>query len=165
MMEAERLILRNLVALDAFDQYVFPHQQPQRDATRMQLAIDALNAGDPTLANETYIRRTSLTNAGSHFAYESYVAELARHDPRSDRLQWGGQAHLAPYVDVWREYMSIAEKIVDGKTAPSEYVDEIASLQTKLNHVYARLNRRLRSMARVFTKAASDLETAVRAAT
>jgi Peptidase family M28/PA domain len=165
MMEAERLILRNLVALDAFDQYVFPHQQPQRDATRMQLAIDALNAGDPTLANETYIRRTSLTNAGSHFAYESYVAELARHDPRSDRLQWGGQAHLAPYVDVWREYTSIAEKIVDGKTAPSEYVDEIASLQTKLNHVYARLNRRLRSMARVFTKAASDLETAVRAAT
>ena len=80
-MEAERLLLTGLVALDVFDQYVFPHQQLQRDATRMQLAVNALEAGDPALANDTYIRRTGLTNAGRLFAYESYVAELARHEP------------------------------------------------------------------------------------
>jgi len=47
----------------------------------MQLAVDALQAGDPVLANETYVRRTGLTNAGCFFAYEAYVAELARHEP------------------------------------------------------------------------------------
>ncbi len=164
MLHAERILLTNLVALDVFDQYVFPHQQVQRDATRMQLTIDALNAGNPTLANETYVRRTSLTSAGRHFAYETYVAELARHDPGSDRLQWGGQAHLAPYVDVWKEYQSISAKIVDGKTAPSDYAQEIASLQTKVDEVYRMLNHRLVGMARVFTQATAGLKAAVRAA-
>ena len=103
-----------LVALDVFDQYVFPHQQLQRDATRMQLALQALEAGDPPTANETYVRRTGLTSAGRLFAYETYVAELARHDREFDRLQWGGQAHLAPYVDLWQEYHAIAAKIEAG---------------------------------------------------
>jgi hypothetical protein len=162
MLEAERLLLRELVALDAFDQYVFPHQQLQRDATRMQLAVDALRAGDPVLANETYVRRTGLTNAGRHFAYETYVAELARHDPRSRRLQWGGQAHLAPYVDVWKEYMSIAAKIADGKTDPAEYRREIVSLRWKLRGVYRRLNATLASMTRAFDRAAASLKAAER---
>jgi hypothetical protein len=162
MMDAERLILKHLVALDAFDQYIFPHQQVQRDATRMQLAIDALGLGNPSLANNTYVRRTSLTNAGRHFAYETYVAELARHDPGFDRLQWGGQAHLAPYVDVWQEYHSIAAKIADGKTAASDYTDEIASIGSKLQAVYARLNDRLWAMAAVFDEAASELRKARR---
>ena len=74
MMDAEREILRKLVALDVFDQYVFPHEQLQRDVTRMQLAIDALESGNPALANETYVRRTGLTDAGRLFAYESYAA-------------------------------------------------------------------------------------------
>ncbi len=59
MLEAERLILTELVALDVFDQYVFPHEQLQRDATRMQLAVNSLEAGDPATANDTYVRRTS----------------------------------------------------------------------------------------------------------
>ncbi|MGB7805861.1 MAG: M28 family peptidase [Actinomycetota bacterium] len=164
MMDAERGILKGLVALDVFDQYVFPHQQPQRDATRLQLAIDALLAGDPVLANETYVRRTSLTNAGRHFAYESYAAELERHEPRSDRLQWGAQAHLAPYVDVWQEYRSIAAKITAGVTAPAGFADEVASLTSKLNAVYERLNERLVSMTAVFDSATSMLKAAVRAA-
>jgi hypothetical protein len=162
MLEAERLILQNLVALDVFDQYIFPHQQLQRDATRLQLAIDALQAGNPSLANDTYVRRTGLTNAGRHFAYETYAAELARHDPGFERLQWGGQAHLAPYVDVWHEYMSIAAKVAEGKTAPADYVDEIASLGAKLGPVYQRLNDRLRAMADVFADATPHLEEAVR---
>jgi hypothetical protein len=58
MMGAEREILRRLVALDVFDQYVAPHEHLQRGATRMQPAIDALEAGSPLPANETYVRRT-----------------------------------------------------------------------------------------------------------
>jgi hypothetical protein len=162
MMDAERLILRHLVALDVFDQYIFPHQQIQRDATRMQLAVDALQAGDPVLANETYVRRTSLTNAGRHFAYEAYVAELARHDPGFDRLQWGAQGHLAPYVDVWQEYHAIAAKIAGGQTAPTDYEAEIDSISSKLEAVYARLNERLFAMAVVFSDAADTLRQAVR---
>jgi Iap family predicted aminopeptidase len=161
MLEAERRLLKSLVALDVYDQYVFPHQQLQRDATRMQLAIDTLEAGDPLTANETYVKRTSLTSAGSHFDYGSYVAELARHNPRSRRLQWGGQAHLAPYVDVWKEYMSIAAKIADGKTDPSDYAEEIASLRKKLRPVYRRMNGRLRWMAHAFDEAAESLEEAM----
>jgi hypothetical protein len=64
MMGAEREILPRLVALDVFDQYVVPHEQLQRGATRMQPAIDALAAGSPSPANEIYVRRTGLTDAG-----------------------------------------------------------------------------------------------------
>ena len=160
MLAAERLILRELVALDVFDQYIFPHQQLQRDATRLQLAIDALEAGNPTSARDDFVRRVSLTNAGRHFAYETYVAELARHDPESDRLQWGAQAHLSPYVDVWQEYHSIGAKIGEGKTDPADFAEEIASLAAKLQGVYGRLNERLRSMARTFDGATENLERA-----
>ncbi len=160
MLSVERDLLTELVALDVFDQYVFPHQQLQRDATRMHLAEVALQAGDPVLANGTYVRRTGLTNAGRLFAYEAYVAELARHEPSSDRLQWGAQAHLASYVDLWQEYHSIDAKIEAGLTDPADYADEIASLRAKSRPVYRELNRRLRRMARVFDKAARELRKA-----
>jgi hypothetical protein len=164
MLEAERELLRKLVALDVFDQYVFPHEQVQRDATRMQLAIDALESGRPGLANETYVRRTGLTNAGRLFAYESYVAELARHDQGFDQLQWGGQAHLAPYVDLWKEYHAIAAKVNAGATAPTSFAEEIASIREKLEPVYVELDRRLRWMAQVFDEARADLAAAARLA-
>jgi len=157
---AERILLRELVALDVFDQYIMPHQQVQRDATRMQLAIDALKAGDPVAALDL-VRRTGLTSAGRHFAYETYTAELARHDPDFDRLQWGGQAHLAPYVDVWQEYHSIRVKTEAGLGDPSDYADEIGSLTAKLAPVYARLNARLESMTDSFRRATKVLSGAV----
>ena len=163
MMSAERRVLRELVALDIFDQYIFPHQQVQRDATRMQLAIDALGAGNPVAALDL-VRRTGLTSAGRRFAYETYTAELERHDPGFDALQWGGQAHLAPYVDVWQEYHSIAGKIDAGLTSPADYAAEIASLSAKVAPVYARLNDRLRTMAAVFDASTGDLRGAVRVA-
>ena len=161
MMGAERELLRSLIALDVFDQYVFPHQQLQRDTTRMQLALDRLRGGDPVAARE-YVRRTGLTSSGRHFAYESYVAELARHDPGSDRLQWGGQAHLAPYVDLWREYHSIGEKIDGGLTNRADYLQEIRSVRRKLRRSYRMMNERLEDMAETFTRAARELGTARR---
>ena len=160
MRHAERVLLQELVALDVFDQYIMPHQQVQRDATRMQLAIDALEAGDPVAAQDL-VRRTSLTSSGRHFAYETYVAELARHDPAYSRLQWGGQAHLAPYVDVWHEYHSITDKLDLGLTDPGDYAAEIASLRAKLAPVYERLNERLVSMRESFDSASLLLERAV----
>jgi hypothetical protein len=150
MLKAERVILTELVALDVFDQYVFPHEQVQRDVTRMQLAVDALRAGDPVLANETYVRRTGLTNAGRLFAYEAYVAELARHDPGFEALQWGGQAHLAPYVDLWQEYHAIAAKVTAGESSPAGYAHEISAIEEKLRPLYRELNGRLGMMAGVF---------------
>jgi hypothetical protein len=164
MMAAERLILTRLVALDVFDQYVFPHQQVQRDATRMHLAVQALEAGDPQTANETYVRRTGLTSAGRHFAYETYVAELARHDRDFPRLQWGGQAHLAPYVDLWKEYHAIADKVAAGRTGAAAYASETAAIRAKLSPVYRELNRRLRWMALVLDSAAWLLSRAARSA-
>jgi hypothetical protein len=161
ILDAERLILRRLVALDVFDQYVFPHQQIQRDATRMQLAVDRLEGGDPAAALDL-VRRTGLTNAGRHFAHETYVDELARHRPDFERLQWGEQAHLAPYVDVWHEYHSIAAKMDAGLTSPGDYEDEIASLSSKVAVEYERLNQRLTEMAEVFREAASTLRSALR---
>jgi Peptidase family M28/PA domain len=163
MMQAERRLLRGLTALDVFDQYVFPHQQTQRDATRMHLALDRLVAGDPAGARE-YVRRTGLTSAGRHFAYETFAAELARHDPNFDRLQWGGQAHLAPYVDLWQEYHSIGDKIEAGMTDPADFADETATIEAKLQDTYGRMNERLASMATTFERAASDLRTALRSA-
>ena len=160
MMKAERRILKQLVALDVFDQYIFPHQQLQRDATRMQQAANALRGGDPVAALDL-VRRTGLTNAGRRFAYVTYAAELERHNPDFDRLQWGGQAHLSPYVDVWHEFRSIEQKIADGKSDPSEFSSEIASLEAKLGPQYERLNNRLASMASVFDKSTSNLKAAL----
>ncbi len=164
MLEAERLILTELVALDVFDQYVFPHQQLQRDATRMQLALDTLRAGDPATANDTYVRRTGLTSPGRLFAYEAYTAELARHEPSSDRLQWGGQAHLSPYVDLWQEWHAIDAKVADGLTDPADYAAEITAIRRKLSPVYHRLNQRLWSMSRTFERCAWLLRRAAQAA-
>jgi hypothetical protein len=157
MLKAERVILTQLVALDVFDQYVFPHEQVQRDVTRMQLAVDALQAGDPQLANDTYVRRTGLTNAGRLFAYEAYVAELARHDPGFEALQWGGQAHLAPYVDLWQEYHAIAAKVAAGALSPADYAPELSAIQDKLRPLYRELNARLAMMTRVFDTSAQHL--------
>jgi hypothetical protein len=164
MLKAERVLLTQLVALDVFDQYVFPHEQVQRDVTRMQLAIDALRAGNPALANETYVRRTGLTNAGRLFAYESYVAELARHAPDFDALQWGGQAHLAPYVDLWQEYHAIAAKVTAGESSPGGYAQEVASIEEKLRPLYLELNARLAIMAGVFDASTRHLLDATRLA-
>jgi len=110
------------------------------------------------------VRRTGLTSAGRRFAYETYTAELERHDPGFDALQWGGQAHLAPYVDVWQEYHSIAGKIDDGFTASGDYAAEIASLTAKVGPVYARLNERLGRMTEVFDASTGDLRRALRMA-
>ncbi len=164
MMKAERRVLRKLVALDVFDQYIFPHEQVQRDATRMQLALNALEAGNPSLANETYVRRTGLTNAGRLFAYQSYAAELERHSQDFERLQWGGQAHLAPYVNLWTEYHSIAAKVAAGQTDAAAYAAEITSIRSKLDPLYQELNRRLRHMTRVFETTRDDLAKARRRA-
>jgi hypothetical protein len=161
MTDAGRLILRRLVALDVFDQYIFPHQQIQRDATRMQLAVDRLQEGNPITALDL-VRRTGLTNAGRHYAHETYTAELARHHPDFERLQWGEQAHLSPHVDVWQEFHSIAAKIDAGLTAPGDFADEIASLSSKVAVEYGRLNERLDQMADVFRRAASLLRSALR---
>ncbi|MDX1381475.1 MAG: M28 family peptidase, partial [Xanthomonadales bacterium] len=161
MRDAERILLQELVALDVFDQYIMPHQQVQRDATRMQLALNALNAGNPAAALDL-VRRTGLTSPGRHFAYAAYVAELDRHEPDFDRLQWGGQAHLAPYVDVWQEWHSINDKIGLGLSDPADYADEIAALESKLPPVYQRMNARLGTMAGSFNRAAAMLERAAR---
>lgn len=163
MMGAEREILTELVALDVFDTYIFPHQQLQRDATRMQLAVQALQKGDPVAALDL-VRRTGLTSAGRHFAYVTYAAELERHNPDYPALQWGGQAHLSPYVDVWQEYHSIAAKIADGKTSPADYVKEVDSLNGKLGPQYSRLNERLGRMSVVFDSATRNLAQATRKA-
>jgi hypothetical protein len=164
MLKAERVLLTQLVALDVFDQYVFPHEQVQRDVTRMQLAIDALRAGNPALANETYLRRTGLTNAGRLFAYEAYVAELARHAPDFEALQWGGQAHLAPYVDLWHEYHAIAAKVTAGESSPGGYAQEVTSIEEKLRPLYLELNARLAIMTGVFDEATRHLLDATRRA-
>jgi hypothetical protein len=160
MRDAAYVILKNLVALDVFDQYIFPHQQLQRDATRMQLAIDHLGAGEPAQALDL-VARTSLTNAGRHFAYESYVAELARHHPDFDRLQWGEQGHLSPYVDVWQEYHSIAANIDAGLADAAGYTDEKQALDAKLRPVYERLNGRLASMSEIFDQVTAHLARAL----
>ena len=96
--------------------------------------------------------------------YESYVAELARHDPSFDQLQWGGQAHTAPYVDLWKEYHALAAKVTAGETAPAAFAEEVASIREKLQPVYAELNSRLQWMAQVFNGAAADLTAATRRA-
>lgn len=158
--DAAFVILTELVALDVFDQYVFPHQQLQRDATRMQLAIDALDAGEPVVALDL-VRRTGLTNAGRHFAYEAYVHELARHHPDFDRLQWGEQAHLSPYVDVWHEFHAIDGRVNDGLTSPADHADTRASLATKVAPVYDRLNTRMTTMAESFDRATAHLRKAL----
>ena len=92
MMKAERRILKRLVALDVFDQYLFPHQQLQRDATRMQLACrrttrrDPVGRPGPGPAYWSDQRRP-------HFAYVTYAAELERHNPDFDRRCNGVARH------------------------------------------------------------------------
>lgn len=161
MRDAERILLQELVSLDVFDQYVMPHQQVQRDATRMQLAMDALNANDPVAALEL-VRRTGLTSAGRHFAYPTFAAELDRHAPEFGRLQWAEQAALAPYVDLWQEYHSINDKIGLGLVDAADYAAEIAAIAAKLAPVYQRLNERLAFMRESFDRASQELERAVK---
>lgn len=161
MRDAERILLQQLVSLDVFDQYVMPHQQVQRDATRMQLALNALNAGDPVAALEL-VRRTGLTSAGRHFAYPTFAAELDRHHPEFDRLQWAGQVDLAAYVDLWQEYHSINDKIGLGLVDAAGYAAEISALEAKIAPVYASLNSRLVSMRESFDRATRLLERAAK---
>ncbi len=52
-------------------------------------------------------------------------------------------------MDLWQEYHAIAGKIDAGLTEPGDYLDEIASLSSKLAVVYEQMNALAHDEARV----------------
>jgi Iap family predicted aminopeptidase len=124
--EAVRILLSNLTALDVWDYTIYPHEQVERDVTHLSLAIEALEKEDPTTAmceiewwisNNWYAPRVS---------YEVYKREVDRH--LGPKQSFGEQAHLAPFIDLWQEYNSLAEKKADRTTC---FGAEIDSLEIK----------------------------------
>jgi hypothetical protein len=80
----------------------------------------------------------ALTLVGMSLDHAMYLVELRHHDPTYNRVAWGGQGHLARYVDVMPQYNAIGAGTWGAKT--------IAELTTLRNTELRDLNCRLEVM-------------------
>jgi hypothetical protein len=65
------------------------------------------------------------------FDYPVFKYENDRHAPGALHLDWGGQGHLAPYLDIYWVYKSVQEKAEKG--GHQDFRWEIKTLQHLLN--------------------------------
>ncbi|MEM1540655.1 MAG: M28 family metallopeptidase [Candidatus Bathyarchaeia archaeon] len=126
--EAARILLSSFTALNVWDYTIYPHEQVELDVTHLRLAIKALEMGDPTTAMRELEWWVSNNWYAPRVSYEVFKRELEHHSPEWPKLNWGGQAHLAPFIDLWQEYNSLAYKKAMGI---KDFSDEIASFKSK----------------------------------
>jgi len=110
LLDIEKAINSSFTALSVWDATIYPHQQVLWDVESLSGAIEALDGDEPDLeAAFNALAYVGMTWYGLNFSYEVYLEELAWHAPDFPYLYWGGQAHLAPYLDIMPQWQLIAE--------------------------------------------------------
>ncbi len=156
--EAARVLESEFTALSVWDATIYPHEQVEMDALHLAKAIESLEAGDPFDAMRELEWWVSVNWYAPRVSYEAFVRELARHAPDFYRLFWGGQGHLAPYLDLWHVYHSIREKAL---SHVDDFGPEIAALQAEYDAAVVLYAERLSGMEDVLRDVTLILEEAV----
>ena len=106
LVQIQKTIDGNLSALNVYEGSIYPHQQVLGDIENLQATLKALAVPDKATALGALVN-VALTVQGIEFSPEVYVYELTRHDPNYYRVTWGGQGHLAKFVNVVPQYRLI----------------------------------------------------------
>ncbi|MCC6029132.1 MAG: M28 family peptidase [Candidatus Korarchaeum sp.] len=149
--EAAYIMLSELTALDPWDNTIYPHQQVESDALFLSSALDALKRGDVNEAL-SMIESVSINWYDSFYSYEVFKRELLHKSPNYERITWGALGHLAPPIDLWKEYNSLREKSMANIT---NYDAEMRSIENHLKETKALYQERLRDIARALSSASS----------
>lgn len=153
---AVRTSLTGFTALSVWDDTIYPHEQVQGDALFLSEGIAALSDGDwkGALGNIINVAQTYYVPLISKAWFQH---EMSHHDPDYPKLSWGGQGKLAPYIDLWDEYMSIKAK---GRAGESDFAAEIARLSSLRDAEVALFHRRLDRMIAKMKEVAQELRAA-----
>jgi hypothetical protein len=139
LMQVSHLINSEWTALSCWDGTIYPTQQVEWDCIWLTEALAFLEKGDLNGALDELSSVGLTWNA--FFDYEVWKWENDRHAPGAVHLNWGAQAHLAPYVDIYSPYVSLREKYeMDGS---SDYSWEMEELQKVLASEKMELERRV----------------------
>jgi hypothetical protein len=122
---AARISLQGFTALGAWDDTIYPHQQVENDVWYLAKAVVSLRHGDW----QTALR--SLKNVANVYyvpllARTYFQEEMSHHDPTDPNIAWGGQGHLAPYLDLWDVFMSIRK---EGRSGGTDFAEQTRELR------------------------------------
>jgi hypothetical protein len=146
----EKLIHDEFTALDCWDYTIYPHEQVFADLQRLNTSLGEL-AKDPVDADAAAgpLWDVAQMYYGLMFSYEAFVDDQQRHQPGYDRLAWGGQGQLAPYLDLVAEYDAIYA---------GDYATAHAGLTAARDLELGILNERLARMAEVLEQVTHRIE-------
>jgi Peptidase family M28 len=139
LLRIEKALNKRFTAIDVWDIAIYPHRQVQRDVEGLSAAIAALGSKPHPAAARAALRNVSMTYYGAHFDRTAYRSELARHLPGYPKLNFGGMAQLAPFVDVMSQY---------GKIRAGHYARARRGLCKIRDRELKELDARLLAMAR-----------------
>jgi hypothetical protein len=150
LIEIEKIIHDEFIALDCWDYTIYPHEQVFRDLQKLNASLDALaeTTVDPDAAAGP-LWDVGQMYYGLMFSYDAFVDDQQRHDPSYYRIAWGGQGQLAPYLDLVAEY----DQIYAG-----EYGAAKASLTDVRDSELSLLDERLAHMADVLEVVTPEIE-------
>ena len=154
--EAAYIVLSELTALDPWDNTIYPHQQVESDAFFLSSALEALKRGDVSEAL-SMIESVSINWYAQFYSYDVFKRELMHKSPGYERITWGGLGHLAPPIDLWKEYNSLKEKSAANIT---DYSSEMRSIERYLGETKALYQERLRDIAKALDSASSLIKEA-----
>lgn len=110
--QMSQLINTQWNALDVWDDTIYQTQQLEWDSYYLVTAISELQQQNPGRAANTLLNVGLMWNA--FFDYPVFKYENDRHVLGALHLDWGGQGHLAPFLDVYGVYKSCLEKAAMG---------------------------------------------------
>lgn len=115
-----------LVALNWYDDVIFPHEGPQHNLHNLDLAIQALQTGDVKAAVENYLSEVDNNAHALAFCKEvcDYFTDYAINQP-PDRLNWG-RGRLCGQVDLFDVIQALTIKEKMGIT---DFAQEIECLE------------------------------------
>jgi hypothetical protein len=139
LLRIEKIINDKFIALDCWDFTVYPHEQILGDVQAINASLEALATAPSPAASDPLWDVGQMWN-GLNFSHDAFVDDQRRHDPDYDRIAWGGQGQLSPYLDLVDEYNQIQT---------GDYAAAAASLTEVRDSELCLLDRRLAKMARV----------------
>jgi Iap family predicted aminopeptidase len=101
-------VCSNLTALSAWEDTVYPHQQVLWDVLSLNATLAELQRPSPRPRTALKaLANVGKTAYGLVFSQEAYEQDIARLEPDYPVLTWGALGHLAPQLDVLKQYRMV----------------------------------------------------------
>ncbi len=149
--------LQEFTALSVWDFTIYPHQQIENDALHLGYSADKLAGGEVQGGLRELEWFVGQMWYAPRLSKEPFAHEMSHHAPGYSRLTWGGQGHLAPYLDLWDQYHSVKAKAAMGDM---DFSLEIAALLSARAQEIQLYQERLDHMVQVMGELTSLLQEA-----